>query len=143
MSFFRNYDPGKQYLTFAGINIYGFASGTFIEIERDEDAFTKEVGAHGDTTRVRSHNKGGKVTFTLKASSPCNDLLSARAIGDEQSGLGSGPVLMKDLNGTTVVESPDAWIKKLPKIERGTEASNVVWELDCHDLTPYIGGALT
>lgn len=142
MSDFKNFDPSRVVLVAAGINIYGFAKGTSIEIEYDEDAFKKETGRDGDMVRVRSHDKGGKVTVTLMASSPCNDLLSARAVLDRKTGLGTGPMLMKDLNKTTVAEAQASWIKKMPKFESGDEASNVVWEFECHDLELYFGGAL-
>lgn len=44
------FDPGDLVITFNGITITGFAGGGCIEVERDEDGFTKYVGALGGIT---------------------------------------------------------------------------------------------
>lgn len=144
MSTLYNYSPDKFTVSFKGVNIVGFQDGTFIEIERDEEGFTKHIGALGDATRVRNLNRGGKVTITLIQAAPTNDRLSAIAASDEQFGDGVGALLIKDLNGTTRVSSPEAWIKKWPKVERGKESLSVVWEIDCAVLTmSNVGGNVT
>ncbi len=139
---FKNYDPGRVVASFKGIQILGFMDGTFISGERAEDAFEMAVGAQGDVTRVRNRNRTGTVTMTLQAASPSNDLLSAQAILDELSGIGYGPLLVKDLNGLTVIEAPIAWIKKSPTVEFGDEASGREWIFDCADLILVVGGAI-
>lgn len=139
---FNNYDSGRIVGSWKGIPFLGFMDSTFLNAERNEDAFTESVGAQGDVTRVRSRNRTGTVTLTLQAASPTNDLLSAQAILDELTGLGYGPLLIKDLNGTTLVEAAVAWIKKVPAVEFGTEASGREWVFTCADLVMNIGGAI-
>jgi hypothetical protein len=140
MSQHNAYDPGRVVLNFAGILIQGFASGTFIQAEANEDVFNVEPGAVGDTVRVRSHNATGLVTVTLMMNSPVNDLLYARLLLDKATGLGKGPLFGKDLNGTMSIECTDAWIKRNPSIERGTESSTVEWIFECADLELGPGG---
>lgn len=137
-----NYDPGRVVVSFRGILISGFMDGTFVNAERAEDAFTMQVGADGQVTRVRSRDKTGTVTVTLQAASPCNDLLSAVAFEDELFGVGFGPLLVKDLLGNTIIDADTAWIRKMPSTEFADEASGREWMFDCSDLSIYTGGAV-
>ncbi len=140
MAVFRNYDPLQVSFSFMGARISGYCDDTFIEVEREEDAFTKHVGSLGDVTRVRNLNRSGSVTLTLMAEAPSNDILTALAIADEQFGEEFGPLLIMDHNGNMEVFSSTAWIKKMPKIERGKESGTVVWEFECADLEIIAGG---
>jgi len=139
---FHNYDPAKVVAIFRGIPILGFAEGTFIAGEREVDAFSKVAGARGEITRVRSRNRSGTVTITLMAESPSNDSLSAVAVLDEASGLGFGPLMVKDLNGNTVLSAPIAWIQKVPNVEHATDASTREWVIAVAQFDVHVGGAL-
>lgn len=142
MPSYKNYDPALVVCTFKGIRLTGYADGTFISAEREEDAFSKSVGAGGDVTRVRNRNRSGSVTVTLQASSPTNDLLSAIANEDEILGTGVGTLLVKNINGTTILEAENAWIRKMPTVEAAKDASSREWAFDCAELVMVIGGAL-
>ena len=142
MADFKQYDPGLIAISFSGVQILGFMDGTFVTCERAEDAFALAVGAGGDTTRVRSRNRSGTVTVTLKAESPTNDTLSAIAKSDELFGDGVGTLMVKNINGTTIVEAESAWIKKLPNVEYGDAASGREWMFDCAELIMLVGGAV-
>jgi hypothetical protein len=143
MADFKNYDPGRVFVSFNGIRLTGFAAGTFVSAEREEDGFTKVVGSGGDTTRVRNRNRSGMVTVTLLAASPTNDLLSAVAAQDELFGLGTGPLLVKDGNGTTLLEAESAWIRKIPTTAYSKEGEDSrEWIFDCAELVMAVGGSL-
>lgn len=142
MADFKNYDPAKVILTLQGNRLLGFMDGTFISAERTEDAFSLAVGAGGDVTRVRSQDKSGTVTLTLQAASPSNDVLSALAATDELTGLGYGSLIVKDLNGTTLLSASNAWVRKLPVTEFADEASGREWMIDCAELEMFVGGAV-
>ena len=139
---FKNYDPGRVAVSFKGIQIRGIAKGTFVTAERAEDAFSTDVGSAGDVTRVRSRNRTGTVTLTLQAASPTNDQLSAVALLDEKFGLSYGPLLIEDLNGTTLAHGADAWIKKLPSVQMADEASDREWVFEVAELELNAGGSL-
>lgn len=138
----KNYDPGKIVVTFRGIRLVLFAEGTFVSVEREEDAFSKSVGADGNVTRVRNRNRSGSVTCTLQAESPINDILSAIAKEDELFGTGFGSIQVENLLGTTLVNAPTAWIRKLPTVEFSDEASTREWIFDCDTLDMVVGGSL-
>lgn len=133
MTTLYQYDPSQIVCIFYGVNVTGFDE-SFIEIERSEDAYSVHVGATGDVARTRSRNRTGKVTLTLMAQAPSNDSLMDIHLDDEQFGDGVGPLLIKDLNGYTVARAREAWISKVPKVERGKEAGTCQWVLECADI---------
>ncbi len=137
-----NYDPGLVVATLGSLIISGYSDGTMIDCQRDEDAFSKKVGSQGDTTRVRSRNRNGYVTFNLQQNSLINDALSALAIEDETLGTGFRPLQIKDLNGRTLVSSPAAWIRKVANVVLGQDAENREWQIDCHGLIVLVGGGV-
>ena len=136
----RTYDPAAVLPSFLGGILTGFADGTFISVERNEDGFTLVVGASGESARAQSRNKSGVVTFTILATSQTNDYLSAIAEADEALGTGVGEFQMAELNGTTLIHATNAWVKKMPKVERGKEVSTVEWTIECEDLGIFAGG---
>lgn len=137
-----NYDPTQIVITWNGIQLLGYAEGTFVSIERNEDVFAPSVGSQGDVTRVRSRDKTGRVTVTLQAESATNDLLSAAQIVDEEIGFNEGPLQIKNLNGTLLCSADISWIVRPANVEYGDEATNREWMFDCSDLKMLVGGAV-
>src|SRR5712672_3130329 len=88
MKKFHNNDPSQVSFTFGNLKIQGFAKGTFIEVERDEDGFKAEAGSLGDVTRTRNLNIMGIITVTLMTQSVYNTYLTLLAAEDEQFGTG-------------------------------------------------------
>lgn len=125
---------------FGAVQITGYADGTYITAERISDAFASVAGAGGEVARVRMRDRRGSVKFTLMASDPCNDLLSALAAQDEADGTGIGALSIRDGNGTTVCTATNAWIKKLPSTEFAKDLPNREWELECETLEMFVGG---
>lgn len=135
----RTYDPAQVIITVGGIPMSGFADGTFLLVDRDENAFTKVTGADGTSTRVKSNNRSGTMTLTLKQSSPSNDILSGFAALDEISNAGVVPVLIKDLSGNSLFFSATGWVQKFPASEFGKEINNREWILDLVDVDMFVG----
>lgn len=135
-----NYDPKAIVFTFLGQSLSGYADGTFVKVERNEDAMKLVVGADGESTRTRSRNKSGKITLTLRQESVSNDVLSAARQLDER-GLpgGRGPCSVKDLRGTTLAHADDAWIVKSPPIERGKDAGSSEWVFETGSVDLFAG----
>lgn len=136
----RNYSPDNISFSFSGFNIVGFQDGTFIDIERKEDGFTMHTGALGDVTRTKNLNRTGKITLTLMAEAPSNDILAAIAASDETLADGVGVLQMTDVNSTVLVHADQAWVMKMPKIERAKESGAVVWIFECANLEIFAGG---
>lgn len=140
MSNLKNYDPLAVTFSYKGIDVTGYQDGTFIDVERAEDSFTKHVGSSGEVARTQIRNRSGKITLTLMMTSPTNDLLMALAIVDEQTGLNYGALQIKDLHGNMQCQAHEAWVMKLPKVERAKEAGSVVWVFECSEIKIFAGG---
>jgi hypothetical protein len=136
----RTYDPGQHFASFAGVSLSGFAEGTYLTVERLSEAFTSQAGAGGEVCRVRNRDKRGNFKLILLATSLINDVLSAIADKDEESGQGIGIFHVADGNGTTVVNAPASWIKKKPSAEFADKSPNRTWEFECASLDIFIGG---
>lgn len=136
------FDPLNTTWTLGGILIAGFADGTWVNVEYNEDAFTLKVGASGSGTRNKSNNASGLVTFTLQHGSPTNDLLSALHQLDiaTPNGDGIAPLLGKYHNGSTLVTAEKAWIKRMPGFELGKEEGDIEWTIETLNLISFIGG---
>jgi hypothetical protein len=138
----RTYDPAEILCSFLGNPITAWGPDTFIAATRNEDGWTVTVGAGGEEARTRNRNRSGKVTITLLASSPENDILSAAAELDEQSGEGVGPLFIKDRLGTSLVHAENAWIMKKPDLGRAKALGVVEWVIETGRLETFAGGSL-
>ncbi len=139
----RTYDPVQIAMIFGG-PITGFADGTFVSVEYNEDLFTLLVGSDGEACRSKTNNNSARITFTLGQWSQSNDFLSALMNVDLNSPLGDGivPFLLKDLSGTTVLAAEKAWLVKPPTIEYAREPGSREWVAETDFLTFLAGGNL-
>lgn len=138
----KTYDPQGVILTFGHVQVLGYAAGEFISVERAEDSFTVESGAAGDTVRVKNRSKIGTVKVVLLAASLTNESLSAIAKEDELFLTGVRALMMKNLNGTTLVQSANSWIRKLPALPFSDGVDNREWNFDCASLQIDVGGSV-
>lgn len=136
----KEYQASQVSITIAGIPISGYADGTFITVERDEDSFTKQVGTDGEVTRSKSNNRTGAITLVLMQTSASNLLLSAWLATDELGGSSIGPFLMKDNSGNSIYAAQNCWARKYPSAEFGREATSREWIIDCDNLVITEGG---
>lgn len=136
------YDPDDVTLVFFGIPISGYADGTFVSVEFNEDSFTLAVGTDGDACRAKTSNGSGRATLTLMQSSKTNDALSAVHALDilTPSGDGIGPFLMKDNSGTTLYAAEKAWIVKPPTTVFSREVESREWILESDKMVAHVGG---
>jgi len=136
------WDPTKFTMSVGANTIVEYAAGTFIKASFDEDQYSLEIGADGRGCRIRNANEAGKFEITLLKSSPSNDLLSAQAILDRQTGQGVVPIQVKDGNGAAVASAQNAWIVKMADLERGKELGEVTWTIQTDKLEMVQGGIL-
>jgi len=101
----KTYSPKDVVVSVGGVDVRGYSDGTFITIDRSEDAFSMVTGSDGETTRSKNANESGSINITLKGSSASNDRLAIIALKDEKDGSGIVPVIVKDNSGTTVCAS--------------------------------------
>lgn len=123
-----------------GVPISGLADGTFVNISRDEQAYTKTTGADGTTSRARTGNRAGSITITLQQTSPSNDVLSGFMAADEAGDQGVVPVLVKDTSGRSLHYASAAWVQQAPDSEYAKEINEREWALDCARIDSFVGG---
>lgn len=136
----KTYDPKQVAVIVGGKIMQGFADGTFVKLERNEQAFNLKVGVDGEGTRAKSNNRSGKITITLMQSSDSNDELSGFAAADELSNTGAVPVLVKDASGRTLASAVTAWVQKYADAEFAKEAMTRPWTLETDELVIFEGG---
>lgn len=124
------YDPKAVIVTFNGKIITGFADGTFIKGERNEDVYTNHVGIDGKVTRVKNNNNTGTITITLKHNSPSNRLLEKYA---KSGKVGNISVTDTNFDDDVSMGGSEAWVKKPAAFERGKEVSDREWVFDTAD----------
>jgi len=127
----RRYSPAQVKITFGGILISGYAEGTFIEVERNEDRYTTQVGSLGEVTRTQNLNRTGKVTLTLMQHAPINALLQGFIDLDELGDTDPQDLSIKDLSNSMRCHADEAWITKAPKIERSKDSATIQWTFEC------------
>lgn len=138
----KQYNPKEVILTVGPNIISGFADGSFIDVVRNEDAWSLQIGTDGEGTRSKSNNRSGTFTIKLMQSSDSNQVLSALALLDEQSGAGMVPVMVKDGSpgGTTLAIAENCWVKKLPDVGYDRAAVSREWAMETDILTINVGG---
>ena len=139
----KTYDPRKHDIVFAGILINeGLADGTFLNVASEQPGFTVKVGADGEVTRTRSHNKVATATVSLMQTSEVNQRLSALYAADRAAvnGQGVGVFYVQDRGGTTVLQASKAFISDDPDVTLETEATTRDWTFILTDYTPIHGG---
>ena len=122
--------------------ISGFADGTFLNFSRLTPASTLVVGADLTTGRVKRRNKATDITITLHQFANSNAVLQALQRADEEDDLGNTWVFnitIKDLSGTGVWSSNQAFISTVPDSPFGTTAENRAWVISAVSLSSNIG----
>lgn len=138
----RTYDPKQVIVTFGTVIVSGYAEGTFIAIAQNGDSFEKKKGADGGVDRVNKNANDYAVTLTLKQTSLTNDALSLLSIADKLTNSGKLPLIVKDINGTSLFFAEQAWIGKEPDPEDGDSISSREWRFDTGIAKQFIGGSL-
>lgn len=122
--------------------ISGLADGTFLNFSRMTPASTLYVGGDLSTGRVKRRNKATDITLTLHQFATSNAVLQALQRADEEDDLGNTYVFsitVKDLSGTGVWSSNQAFISTVPDAPFGTEAETRQWMISAVSLQANIG----
>jgi hypothetical protein len=70
MTTVSTYDASQSTVTVKGRYITGFAEGSFVEWEKDEDNFDTKVSPQGEVGIAKRNNSLGTITITLMQTSP-------------------------------------------------------------------------
>lgn len=137
---FATYDFSQVNVILGGVPVTGFADGSSVTVEFDEQQFTKVTGSDGLTTRSKTNNYAGNVTLTLQQTSKSNDALGVLWNADRLNNNGVVPLLIKDNSGRTLWTAKNAWIQQMPSQDFGKESTDRAWVLDCDALIGNPGG---
>ncbi len=136
----ETYDPKKVFVIVGGQHITGFQDGSMVTVERNEDAWTLQMGTDGYGTRSKSNNRSGRITINLMQTSGSNFILSNLAQLDELGNGGVVEVMVQDSNGKSLHVMQEAWVVKRPSAEYGKEATNREWIFESDALEHTVGG---
>ena len=137
----KTYDPSQISVVIGNASITGFADGTILSIERNEDAFTYVASTTGGGSRTKNANRSGKVTLTLQKTSESNEVLDNYADLDETENDGIFPILIRDNNGKDLVKAESAWIMKKPTMEESKDLPSREWIIEAAELEMNVKGA--
>lgn len=134
------YDPSQVFVTYGGFTLQGFAEGSMVSVERNENAYNLYIGSDGEGARSKSNNKSAVITIRLMQTSDSNDILTSIAKMDETANAGSLPFMIKDGNGRTLLIAENCWIQKIPVIDFGKEVVEREWKLETDNIEVFTGG---
>lgn len=123
--------------------ISGLSDGDSVTARRGAPLYNSRAGNDGAVGRARVTDKRGQVEVHLLQTSEVNDVLSALFNMDSLSEEGQfvGPIIVKDLSGTTVIQAGQAWLMNVGDV--GFESGAVgerVWTFEAADLKFWVGG---
>ena len=136
----KDYDPKKVVLTIGGHPVEGYADGTFITVSRNNQMWTLQSGASGETARSKSNDRSGTVEIVLMQTSVSNDVLSTKVKDDELNNSGKFVLGIDDEHGKTVIAGLESWVQQQPSTEFAKELSERTWIIETGDLEMFIGG---
>jgi hypothetical protein len=136
----KAYDPAQVLVTLAGIEIKGWAPTTKVKVSFPK-IYNKVVGLDGEVGRGKNNNRTCSVMFSLMQTSVSNDELMALFAADDAAPAGLlVPFFLKNLNGTTIITAPAAWLELPNDVGYGPEVGVNEWSVDCGETVPFIGG---
>lgn len=138
----KTYDAKLVSITFNGIIVNDFADGDFVAISGLSENFEFVQGADGSENRNNKNITGCDVAITCSQTSQTNDLFSAVHAIDKSLNTGKGGLLIKDLSGTTIISSGQAYIKGYSDANYGNTLGTRTWNFRAPQAIVFIGGNL-
>lgn len=124
----ENYDPKDVVVNVDSTVITGFASGSFVTVEKSEDNFTEYVGAQGEVAVAEKSNNTGKITLKVKNTSP--SYLFLESLAKEKRFY---PANVVDRNTGKTYGGTECRIRKSAKAEFSNEITEREFELFVSD----------
>lgn len=133
------YDPRKITVTIGGEEVYGWAEGSMVSIDKADQTTSTTRGIDGrDMTVNINPMRDGTVTIALQHTSPFNKVLytwaEAYANGFSASVLPIAPFSLNDPSGITIETT--CWLEQVPSYAMGQETGELSWTLHLADALP-------
>lgn len=116
----KTYDPKKVIVMYGGRVVTGFAEGSMVKCEKNEDNNMAHVGVLGEVSRAINADNTGKITISLAGTSPFIGIFAQKAAANE---LEACNVIDMNDHGLNVGGS-ECWITKAPDINIGKEVED-------------------
>lgn len=120
--------------------LQGAIDGDYMQTTRDNAKWAREHDRAGNATRVKNNNTGGTLAITVSASDPINDVLSRAVAIDDTTDNVVGVIVIRDLNGTTLVEADGCFLEDVPDATFGNTRGQRVWVWQCAKIRRFLGG---
>jgi len=135
-------DLDQQQIIFAGIRMQGFADGDAATLTFTGPAWLYKKGADGRGTRSKNLDRSAILTVRLTKGSEVNNLLSAIHNKDYAStnGAGVASAMIKDGQGTTLLEGEEAFILSPPDETIAAQPGPREWKIQIDKLSGLWGG---
>lgn len=136
------YDADQCIVSFASIDIQGWAEDDFCTIVNESDGFTDVVGVDGEVTRSKTNDRRATVDVSTMQSSSANAKLSALHNLDLNTpgGAGISDFYFEDMGGETVIKGDRAWIMKSPDATYSRGPNERVWRIRIASVDRNDGG---
>lgn len=139
MGEFHNFTFKNVNVVYGVLELEGFGEGDdILVIDTDADQFTKVVGGKGDVTRVQSADDSVTITIKLLQTSASNKELNTLFLADKETGAGSLPMIITDLESGEIYSILNSWIMKQPTVTRGQSTNTTDWVFQGDRMIPVI-----
>ena len=138
LNFIGTYDPKEVSIIINGAEVFGFAEGEMVTVEKNEALFNTHVGAKGETTRVAIRDNNYTVTIRLQQNSPFVDVLEKyKSLNDITLLPPVVDLRIKDPSSYDGFFSAQAWLNEDPSRSWGNEQGTREYTFFC------VGGITT
>lgn len=127
------YMCSRVIMSFGYHEVSGFASDSFITIEKNGDGVTSEQGVDGEVARSIDPVTTYKVKISLMQTSDSNKFFEEQYKMDQETGEGIAPILIKDITGNTLFQAAESWVMKPTSRSYGKATANRDWEFETGD----------
>ncbi|WP_132995835.1 phage structural protein [Sporanaerobacter acetigenes] len=114
------FNPKDVTVIYDGMVITGYADGSMVKAEKNEDNMIPHVGVLGEVSVAINANNTGKVTISLANTSPFIKILADKARANIIA-----PLSVVNMNKYGVnVGGTQAWVTKVPDVNIGKEVES-------------------
>lgn len=132
-------DPSELKLNIIGVNVEGFAKGTFVTVTRNDPTFSQKRSLKGKTQVRKNSNSFYTFKFTLDSGVSSNAWIHTLYQMQESYGIAFPiPVLFRDKMGTSTFFCKAAYFQE-PEASFGTDTTTREWSLICNEVSHVIG----
>lgn len=136
---FRNFSFTNVNVIYGILELQEFGTGDdVVNIELDEDLFSKSVGAKGDVVRTQTNDNSCTITIRLHQTSSSNADLTVAYLADRNTGANVQPMIINDKEGGETYIINNAWISRFPTVTRGQNPNNMEWVFQGDFFTPSL-----